>query len=136
MTEYHLTIPGRPMRKNEMNKLVTRRLRSGRVIPALVPTKRYEAYLKAVCDAATLARIPAFNPGLWELEVAAYWPDDRSNGFATFPNGDADAALVPTRDALEAASVLEDDGQITRCICEARHDPDEPRTEVTLRRIG
>ena len=65
--------------------------------------------------------------GLYELHVAAYYPDGR--------HGDVDRLLGLPMDALEGL-VYRADRQVVRVSCERHTDRAAPRVEVVCRRLG
>jgi len=92
--------------KNERYRLVTIKQGKKRVARMLLSDKA-KAFREAVREAAALAGVTVAD-GAWRLEVLAVWPTQRHLDIS-FANGDADAAVSATQDALQHSGVIDND---------------------------
>ena len=81
---------------------------------------------------------PLFGPV--ETVVRFYWDRRHVNGDMAMkagvrgrPQGDIDAALKATHDALAKARVIHNDAQVARTLLENHYDKDNPRIEVEVK---
>lgn len=72
--------------------------------------------------------------GAWRLDVLTIWPTRRHLDFET-ANGDSDATLSPTKDALQYAGILDNDMRVIADRTWSAYAKGRRRTIVRLTRI-
>lgn len=91
--------------------------------------KRAEHWLSTI-------RAPLIREGRWRLHLLVYVPKQaKTNLGAGEPFMDSDACLMPVRDALEWARVLDDDMRIREDHTRTEYRAGEPGLDILLRRL-
>ena len=128
----HLIVPGRPPRKNELHRIVTR------PFPKLVLTQRANDFfdaVKVVADAVYLG--PRITWGVWQCSIlAAHDQRAKIDEFDDLGRLDCDAPITLVFDALQRADVIDDDVRITQETSQKIWDKENPRVEIWLEEIA
>lgn len=110
----------------------------GKIVPTGLKAKT-EDVLRTLCFMQGLEGTkdaPVIRRGVWRITVTGYaWRHKQLACGSLVPDLDADAVLVPLRDSLQGANIIDDDGRIIEAIGYAVHRKGKPGFRVVLERL-
>jgi hypothetical protein len=107
---------------------------NGRKVARMLLSDKANDFRDAVAKAVAAAALSPIERSAWRLEVLAVWPTQRHLD-VSFANGDADAAVSATQDALQHAGALDNDVRIITGHGHSICRPGQRATVAHLRRI-
>lgn len=144
MQHIQMTIPGKPLGKNDRYKIRIIGLKGSPVCPRcdrplkqrsiMVHSVEFKTYAKKIAIQWIKQCKEQIRSGAWQITIRSYWPRQRHLD-VDFALGDVDAAISGILDSLEYGEAIDDDIRFVRAIVEKYYDKTNPRVELEISQV-